>query len=175
MKLSLAFAFACLFAAFVAIPSLAQPPAVNASTRATNSTTEKFSAPLDGHTSPSLLAPGSTGEHRLATPPVLLSQTPREPRDDVMVGASYQLNGPLVGPLKAVQAKKFFQAPLRLLQAVNPLAATLPQGMETREDGLSTRAWTTVAGWNPGASFMDDPVTHEPEMNLLTISRSPQQ
>ncbi len=175
MNPSRAIAFACLMTLFAAAPSGAQQPAGSAVASATNSVVEQPSTPLDEHASPSVLAPGSTGEHRLATPPVPLSQSPREPREDVIVGASYQLNGPFVGPIKAVKAKKFLQVPVRLLQAVNPLSATGPQGKETREDGLSTRAWTTITGWKPGASFMDDPVTHEPEMNLLTISRSPQQ
>src|SRR5512136_663680 len=107
MTLLRAYALACLIAVLVAIPSLAQPSAVNAATRATNSVVEQPSTPLDEHISPSVLAPGSTGEHRLATPPVLLSQTPREPREDAIVGTSHQLNGPLVGPIKAVKAKKF--------------------------------------------------------------------
>ncbi len=136
---------------FTAMAVQAQEPGVSAAAPATNSVTE----------------------HRLSTPSVVLTEQPPAPREDVIAGTNYQVSGPLVGPIKAIKTKKFFQAPVRLLQAVNPLAAMGPEGVETRTDHLSTRAWASIAGWHPGSSHLADPVTHESEMNLLTISRSP--
>ncbi len=134
-----------------AMAAQAQEPGVSATAPTTNSVTE----------------------HRISTPTMVLTEPPQAPREDIITGTNYQVSGPLVGPIKAIKSKKILQAPVRLLQAVNPLAITGPEGVETRTDHLSTRAWASIAGWHPGSSHLADPVTHESEMSLLTISRTP--
>jgi hypothetical protein len=115
----------------------------------------------------------SATERHITTRVVVLTEQLQAPREDVLVGTNYRVSGPLAGPIKAIKSKKFLEAPVRLLQAVNPLATTVQADSEARRDHLSTRSWVDIVGWHPGALHLDDPITHEPEMSLLAISRTP--
>jgi hypothetical protein len=79
-----------------------------------------------------------------------------------------------VGPFKAIKSKKFWNAPLSLLRAIDPFAPAGSKEEVRRVGDLSPRAWTTIAGWHPGASAFPDPITHEPGLNLFSVSRNPQ-
>jgi hypothetical protein len=86
----------------------------------------------------------------------------------VAVTPKLQASGPLVEAFKPNQTSS---TPKRLLNLVNPFAPVEPQpAPETRTRGLSTRSWTTVAGWNPGGSAFPDGVTHEAQMSFVTVN-----
>jgi len=68
----------------------------------------------------------------------------------VAVTPKLQASGPLIEPFKPNQASS---TPKRLLQLVNPFAPVEPQpAPQTRVKDMSTRAWSSVVGWNPGGS-----------------------
>jgi hypothetical protein len=79
--------------------------------------------------------------------------------DKVKLKKHFVLGGPLV---HAFNVKKVTEVPKHLFHLVNPFAKT-DSGEESHHvvDGLDTRSWSTIAGWHPGASAWDDPVTHE--------------
>ena len=78
-------------------------------------------------------------------------------------------SGPLVQPFRTKRLRDF---PKHLLHLVNPFAPTEPRSEYRNTAGLSTRAWTTTAGWSPGRSAFPDAVTHEPTMNLISFGRT---
>jgi hypothetical protein len=90
---------------------------------------------------------------------------------DVITKKKFRISGPLVRPFKA---KKITEVPRRLLHLINPFARTdSPSGssMQTVRD-LSPRAWTTAVGWHSGGSSFQNEITHEPQMNLLSVGSS---
>lgn len=101
------------------------------------------------------------------------SQSPDAPAESRNNTASIQpkrlhLSGSLVEPLKSRPASEI---PKRVVQLFNPFAPAEPKPEPPRVEKLSPRAWTTVAGWNPGRSAFADPVTHESQMGLIKFSR----
>jgi hypothetical protein len=40
-----------------------------------------------------------------------------------------------------------------------------------RYEGISSRPWTKVLGWHPGATFNEDCATHEPSCAVFTSSK----
>ena len=86
----------------------------------------------------------------------------------VAVTPKLQASGPLIEPFKPSQTSS---TPKRLLQLVNPFAPVEPQpAPETRVKGMSTRAWTSVVGWNPGGSAFPNGVDHESQMTFISVS-----
>jgi len=86
----------------------------------------------------------------------------------VAVTPKLQASGPLVEPFKPHQASS---TPKRLLQLVNPFAPVEPQpAPQTRVKDMSTRAWSTVVGWNPGGSAFPNGVDHESQMTFISVS-----
>ena len=77
------------------------------------------------------------------------------------------ISGPLVQPFKA---KRLREVPKRLWHLVNPFAPTEPKPAYERTPVLSTRAWSTTVGWNPGRSAFPDAVTHESTLSLVSFS-----
>jgi hypothetical protein len=84
----------------------------------------------------------------------------------VAVTPKLQASGPLIEPFKPNQTSS---TPKRLLNLINPFAPVEPQPAR-QTSGLSTRSWTSVAGWNPGSSSFPDGVTHESQMSLISVS-----
>ena len=91
--------------------------------------------------------------------------------DASLVATRFQLSGPLVRPFKGWPTRSHWKVPLRLLQSIDPFSP-LPGPANDREraEGLSERAWSTVAGWRPGASAFPDAITHESQMGLISAS-----
>ena len=89
--------------------------------------------------------------------------------EDVIVRKDVEFSGPLVRPLKA---KKLWEVPRRLLQLINPFAPTESREEWASSRGLSSRAWTSAVGWNPGRSAFPDAMTHEPTMGLISMGRA---
>lgn len=98
----------------------------------------------------------------------LLLEDTRVTRQDVIVGKNLQFSGPLVRPLKA---KTIGGVPVRILRLSNPLGPAEPKVEVERVGGESSRAWSSVAGWHPGASGFPNPITHESRLNLISVSR----
>lgn len=98
----------------------------------------------------------------------LLTADARSTREDLILGRELEFSGPLVRPLKA---KSVWSAPWRLLKSLNPFAPTEPPVNVNTPTGDSPLAWATVVGWHPGASAFADPMTHEPKLVLLSITR----
>ena len=136
--------------AFVGVQVLAQPSAPDLS--------GTFTTPL-GLRNPPVVSPAQ------------LQASPRS-AGAVALGSKYQLTGPLVRPFTGLRTRGFWSLPLRLLQAVNPFAAKRVDDDTGHAAGLSTRAWSTLVGWHPGASAFSDPVTHEPAMDLISVGRN---
>ena len=87
---------------------------------------------------------------------------------EVVVKKHFRVSGPLVQPFKE---KGIIGFPRRLLHLINPFAKAEPRSESENARELSPRAWTTVAGWNPGGSAFPDPVTHESSMGLISVHR----
>jgi hypothetical protein len=86
----------------------------------------------------------------------------------VAVTPKLQASGPLIEPFKPNQTSS---TPKRLLQLVNPFAPVEPQpAPQTRVKDMSTRAWSTVVGWNPGGSAFPNGVDHESQMTFISVS-----
>jgi hypothetical protein len=93
-----------------------------------------------------------------------------KPTRDVIVKKNVEVSGPLVRPFTV---RRITEVPKRLLQLINPFAASEHKdGLETTR-GLSARAWSSTVGWHPGGSAFSDPMTHEPSMSLITFSKAP--
>jgi hypothetical protein len=92
-------------------------------------------------------------------------------RTDVSVGTKLQINGPLVQPFRA---KRIRTLPRGLLHLINPFARAEPREEIERVGGISSRPWTSVVGWSPGASAFPDAKTHEPTLKLISVSRATQ-
>ncbi len=88
--------------------------------------------------------------------------------DDRAVGKHLQASGPLARPFKA---KKLREVPRRVWHLFNPFAHTEPTPDTMNVRGLSPRAWTVTVGWHPGVSAFSDPLTHEPSLSLISLSR----
>jgi len=84
----------------------------------------------------------------------------------VAVTPKLQASGPLIEPFKPNQTSS---TPKRLLNLINPFAPVEPPSPR-QTSGLSTRSWTSVAGWNPGGSAFPNGVTHESQMSLISVS-----
>jgi hypothetical protein len=85
------------------------------------------------------------------------------------VGKRFEISGSLARPLKV---KKIGEVPRALLQLLNPFAPAERKVELASTRGLSTRAWTTVVGWNPGESAFPDAMTHESSLALFTLAKS---
>ena len=79
----------------------------------------------------------------------------------------YRIAGPLA---HAFQSRK--EVPRRLLQLVNPFARSEPKAAENLDAELSPRAWSTTVGWSTGGSGFQNPVTHESQLGLISVSRT---
>ena len=113
-----------------------------------------------------LIGGGAFAQQQSATPALVPNAKP-------VVAAAIKplrVSGPLAQPLKA---KGMSEISRQYLQLINPFAPSEPRteaaALPARVEG---RAWTTAVGWNPGGSAFPDPVTHEPTLALVTISRS---
>jgi hypothetical protein len=96
------------------------------------------------------------------------NSTTAQVNQGVAMTPKLQASGPLVEAFKPNQTSS---TPKRLLQLVNPFAPVEPQpAPETHVKGISTRSWTSVVGWNPGASAFPDGVTHEAQMSFVSVS-----
>ena len=81
-----------------------------------------------------------------------------------------KVSGPLVQPLKA---RGISDASKQVLQLVNPFARSEPKPEgESLPTPVERRAWSTVVGWNPGASAFPNEVTHRPSLTLVSVSRA---
>jgi hypothetical protein len=98
----------------------------------------------------------------------VLTQDNRVRITESVAGKNVQVSGPLVQPF---QSRRLADVPRRIAPWFNPFAKTEPPRRIERDEGISTRAWTEVVGWNPGGSAFPDATTHEPKMNLLVITR----
>jgi hypothetical protein len=78
------------------------------------------------------------------------------------------MSGPLVQTFKV---KRISDASRRALQLINPFAPVEHVEPVERTSGLSTRAWATTVGLNPGRSAFPDATTHESTMTLISIGR----
>ena len=58
-----------------------------------------------------------------------------------------------------------------LLQIIAPVQS---QDDIRRINGLSTRSWTTVVGWRPGASAFPSEAAHEPGLYLFSLGVAPE-
>lgn len=134
---------------FLAADGVVVPQGLEASTTATNST------PVRGTT--------------LVSPPLTEGAALTQP--DIVAGKKLQVSGPLVRPFKG---KKIWNAPRGLLHLINPFARAEPRQKIERVGGLSSRPWTSTVGWSPGASAFPDAKTHEPTLNLISVSRTVQ-
>jgi hypothetical protein len=96
-----------------------------------------------------------------------------EPADtnslDYMVSKTkVHLSGPLVGPLKAKSASDFSHRVLRLF---SPFSDEEPNMQPAATGPVSGRAWSTIAGWNPGGSAFQTESHHEPQgLRLISVS-----
>jgi hypothetical protein len=82
-------------------------------------------------------------------------------------GNRYQVGGAVAEPLKRRGIGGFFRGIGNLF---NPFAPVRSEPRQTAVENVSPRAWTTMAGWHPGASAFPDATTHEPQMALVSVS-----
>jgi len=87
--------------------------------------------------------------------------------DDVFVKKNLRISGPLVRPFKANKIRDF---PRRLASLFNPFARGSSEGQTEGVVAVSARAWTTIAGWNPGKSAWPDDTHHEAQLRLISVS-----
>jgi len=80
----------------------------------------------------------------------------------VPAGAAQQ---PAVDPSASVNEKP------RFLPVIVPAG---PKDETKRINGLSTRSWTTVVGWQPGASAFPNETTHEEGLYLFSAGVAPE-
>jgi hypothetical protein len=99
-----------------------------------------------------------------------LSVAPARPaQSDVVLKNQIKVSGPLAQPFKE---GTFSQKSRGLLQLINPFAPVGPKPeIEKRTKGLSTRAWSTTVGWNPGGSAFPDATTHEAGLVLVSVHK----
>jgi hypothetical protein len=128
-----------------------------------------------------MLAQQSTAEasHAEKTPAALLSDPDAvdalvthgllQVGSDAVAKNHLQATGPLA---EILQAPKASAVPGRVLHLINPLAKGAPNPEAESARDLNPRAWSTIAGWNPGSSAFANPVTHESSLGLLAVRRS---
>jgi hypothetical protein len=65
-----------------------------------------------------------------------------------------------------------FELPGRLWSLVTPSSPIAKTEPIRNERGLSSRPWSAIVGWTPGASAFPDATTHEPTIGLITFRRA---
>ena len=114
---------------------------------------------------------GSVSANKQSVGPVIQDAVDNSsPTNTNAVVSKLVVGGPLVQPFKS---KGLRDLPKRLFHWVNPFAPTEPRVAYESTPKLSTRAWSTTVGWNPGGSAFPDPVTHEATMSLVSFGRTP--
>jgi hypothetical protein len=79
-----------------------------------------------------------------------------------------RVSGPIVQPLKAKTGADLSHSVLHLF---SPFAKEQPAWQTAPSGPVNTRAWSTIAGWNPGRSAIPDETWHEPpHLNLISIN-----
>ena len=79
-------------------------------------------------------------------------------------------SGPVVRVLKAKGASDFSRKVLHLFSPFSDDSPNLPPGTEV-SGPVSSRAWSTIAGWSPGRSAFPDESSHEPpQLRLISFS-----
>jgi hypothetical protein len=80
----------------------------------------------------------------------------------------FRVSGPLVQPLKAKSGAELSH---RVFHLFSPFAKEQPSWQTAPTGPVNTRAWSTIAGWNPGGSAFPDEKAHEPpHLDLISIS-----
>jgi hypothetical protein len=83
--------------------------------------------------------------------------------DRFVLTRNLSASGPLVAPARA---KSFSDFARRVVNLVNPFAAG-PGLPAPAAAPMSSRAWSSVVGWSPGASAFPTEAHHEPPMLRL--------
>jgi hypothetical protein len=100
-----------------------------------------------------------------------LSPAAQSKGSDVRLGKEFRARGPLI---HLFHTRKPGEVPKRFWQLINPFSRSepRPETEVVRARDLSPRAWTSVAGWNPGVSSYTSALT-SPEggqgIGLVTI------
>ncbi len=82
-----------------------------------------------------------------------------------------EVRGPLVRPLKA---KSFSDFARRTAHLFSPFTDEINDRTPSYEP-VSSRAWSTIAGWSPGRSAFPDNMWHEPpQLRLISVSMEKQ-
>ena len=98
----------------------------------------------------------------------LLSDDKLNDKTDIAIGKKLRIGGPVV---RSFKVKKATEVPGRIINLLNPFAASEDAPAVTQKRNLSTRAWATTIGFHPGGSAFPDATTHESSMTLLTVGR----
>ena len=87
--------------------------------------------------------------------------------EHIVVKNKIRVSGPLVAPAKAKGISDFSK---KVGNLFNPLSnEELPQAAPS--GAVSTRAWSTIAGWTPGQSVFQTETHHDiPGLRLITFS-----
>jgi hypothetical protein len=101
-------------------------------------------------------------------PGSFVSEHPAITAPEIQLEKKLNTGGPV---LHVSKTKRVLQVPRRVLNLINPFAPTEPGAELKRPEGLSSRAWVTTVGWNPGESAFPDARTHESTLTLLTVGR----
>ena len=86
----------------------------------------------------------------------------------VISKTKFRLEGPAVSPLKSTTTTEFSR---RIAHLFSPFAKEKPAWQTAPTGPVSTRAWSTIVGWNPGRSAFPDGAWHEPpRIDLISIT-----
>lgn len=79
-----------------------------------------------------------------------------------------RVSGPLVQPFKAKTSTELTH---RVAHLFSPFAKEQPRWLTAPSGPVNTRAWSTLAGWNPGRSAFLDETSHQPpHLDLISIN-----
>jgi hypothetical protein len=85
----------------------------------------------------------------------------------VIVKRKLRISGPLVRPFKAKTGSEFSK---RVVHLFSPFASEDSSTQAEPSGPVSSRAWSTMVGWNPGRSAFPDDTWHEPQLRLISIN-----
>ena len=86
----------------------------------------------------------------------------------VISKTKFRLEGPAVSPLKSTTTTEFSR---RVAHLFSPFAKEKPAWQTAPTGPVSTRAWSTIVGWNPGRSAFPDGAWHEPpRIDLISVT-----
>jgi hypothetical protein len=84
----------------------------------------------------------------------------------VILKRTLRVSGPLARPFKAKTGSGFARGVAHLF---SPFTDEI-NDRTPRYEPVSARAWSTIAGWNPGRSAFPDDTWHEPQLRLITVN-----